>query len=341
MEVKELEIKINKARNEKVTAKYVKVLLDKVLKGYEITKDDARFLYSADYNALVSASKKIRETFCGDSFDMCTIINAKSGKCPENCKFCAQSAFYHTSVECYGLLPNEVIIKDAIEKYKMGIPRYSLVSSGKNLSDKDIDRVCEIVEEIHKEVPVEICISGGLISEEGFEKLKKAGVRRIHNNLETSRNYFPSVCTTHSYDQKLKAIADAKEAGMEICSGGIIGLGESREDRLDMIFELKKLKVNSIPINVLNPIPKTPLENNEILSEEEINRTVAVYRFVYPSATLRLAGGRALMKSFGRTAFEAGANAAISGDMLTTHGVSTKDDIEMIESLDYKIRLIS
>lgn len=316
-------------------------LKERVLNGYEIDKYEAKFLYNANYEDLVSAAKEIRKKFCGDSFDMCTIINAKSGKCPENCKFCAQSAYYPTNVETYNLLDKEIIVKDAINKYNQGIPRYSLVSSGKGLSSDDIDKVCEIVSEIHKHIPVEICISGGLISEEGFKKLKNAGVRRIHNNLETSRNYFPSICTTHLYEQKINAIKAAKASGMEICSGGIIGLGESRDDRIDMIYELKKLDVNSIPVNVLNPIPNTPLANNEILSEEEINRTIAVFRFVIPTATIRLAGGRANMNELGKSAFEAGANAAITGDMLTTHGVTTKDDMKMIESLDYKIRLIS
>lgn len=323
---------------EKIT---VEDLKNKVLDGYEISREDARFLYNADYKELTQASKEIREKFCGDSFDMCTIINAKSGRCPENCKFCAQSAFYNTDVKTYSLLSKDIIVNDAIDKYNQGVPRYSLVSSGKNLSNDDIDRVCEIVEEIHRQVPVEVCISGGLINEEGFEKLKKAGVTRIHNNLETSRNFFPSICTTHLYDQKIKAIKAAKKANMEICSGGIIGLGESREDRLDMIYQLKELEVNSIPVNVLNPIPHTPLENNEILSEEEINRTIAVFRFVIPDATIRLAGGRANMAGLGKSAFEAGANAAITGDMLTTHGVTINDDKRMIESLNYKVRLIS
>lgn len=157
---------------EKIT---VEDLKNKVLDGYEISREDARFLYNADYKELTQASKEIREKFCGDSFDMCTIINAKSGRCPENCKFCAQSAFYNTDVKTYSLLSKDIIVNDAIDKYNQGVPRYSLVSSGKNLSSEDIDNVCEIVEEIHRQVPVEVCISGGLINEEGFEKLKKQG----------------------------------------------------------------------------------------------------------------------------------------------------------------------
>lgn len=316
-------------------------LKQKVIDGYKITKEEAMKLYSADYEELLAASKEIREECCGNAFDICTIINAKSGRCSENCKFCAQSGHYHTNAEVYPLLEDQIIIEDAFKQYQNGILRYSLVSSGRKLSSEDIDRVCHIVQEIKKRCDIHICISAGLLSEAEFQKLHEAGVERVHNNLETSRNYFPNICTTHQFDEKIRAIEDAKKVGMEVCSGGIIGLGESREDRIDMIMELRNLDIHSIPINVLNPIPNTPLEHNPILCEEEINRTIAVYRFIMPHAALRLAGGRALMAEMGKTAFEAGANAAISGDMLTTYGISVEDDFRMIESLNYKIQLIS
>lgn len=317
---------------------YLEDLKNKVLEGGQVSRQEAIDLYKEDYEELRAAAEEIRKHFCQDQFDMCTIINAKSGHCPENCKFCAQSAHNQAKVEVYSLLDKDTIVEDAIEKYRRGVPRYSLVSAGKSLTEEDIDKVCEIVEAIHAIEPdVKVCLSGGLISAEGFKKLKAAGVRRIHNNLESSENFFKEICTTHSYDQKIQAIQDAKEAGMEVCSGGIIGLGESIEDRVDMFFRLRDLEVASIPVNVLNPVKGTPLEDNRILDQEEINRTVAVCRFINPKAAIRLAGGRANMEELGKSCFRSGANAAITGDMLTTHGASLEDDMEMVKEMDYNI----
>ncbi|MDU2353748.1 MULTISPECIES: biotin synthase BioB [Anaerococcus] len=313
-------------------------LKNKVLNGGDISRQEAIDLYKEDYDELRKAAEEIREHFCQDQFDMCTIINAKSGHCPENCKFCAQSTHSHAEVEVYSLLDKDTIVKDAIEKYRRGVPRYSLVSSGKSLTEDDIDKVCEIVKDIHEQEPeVKVCLSGGLISAEGFKKLKDAGVLRIHNNLESSENFFKEICTSHTYDQKIQAIKDAKNAGMEVCSGGIIGLGEDIEDRVDMFFNLRNLNVASIPVNVLNPVKGTPMENNKILDQEEINRTIAICRFINPKAAIRLAGGRANMEELGKSCFRSGANAAITGDMLTTRGASLEDDMQMVKEMDYDI----
>ncbi|MBP2070268.1 MULTISPECIES: biotin synthase BioB [Anaerococcus] len=313
-------------------------LKNKVLNGGDISRQEAIDLYKEDYDELRKAAEEIREHFCQDQFDMCTIINAKSGRCPENCKFCAQSAHSNTEVEAYSLLDKDIIVKDAVDKYRRGVPRYSLVSSGRSLTEDDIDKVCEIVKEIHQQEPeVKVCLSGGLISAEGFKKLKDAGVLRIHNNLESSENFFKEICTSHTYDQKVQAIKNAKDAGMEVCSGGIIGLGEGIEDRVDMFFNLKDLNVASIPVNVLNPVKGTALENNKILDQEEINRTIAICRFINPKAAIRLAGGRANMEELGKSCFRSGANAAITGDMLTTRGASLEDDMQMVKEMDYDI----
>lgn len=313
-------------------------LKNKVLNGGDISRQEAIDLYKEDYDELRKAAEEIREHFCQDQFDMCTIINAKSGRCPENCKFCAQSAHSNTEVEAYSLLDKDIIVKDAVDKYRRGVPRYSLVSSGRSLTEDDIDKVCEIVKEIHQQEPeVKVCLSGGLISAEGFKKLKDAGVLRIHNNLESSENFFKEICTSHTYDQKVQAIKNAKDAGMEVCSGGIIGLGEDIEDRVDMFFNLRNLNVASIPVNVLNPVKGTPMENNKILDQEEINRTIAICRFINPKAAIRLAGGRANMEELGKSCFRSGANAAITGDMLTTRGASLEDDMQMVKEMDYDI----
>lgn len=316
-------------------------LKEKIKKGYEIKREEAIEVYKSDYKNLTEAADELREYFCGNDFDVCTIINAKSGRCSENCKFCAQSAHYKTNIKEYELLDEEIIVKDALDKYKRGIPRYSMVASGKGLTPKDIDKVCRITRKIYEKAPgIKVCISGGIISEESFEKLKAAGITRIHNNLETSRKFFPEICTTHTYDQKIDTIKAAKEAGMEICSGGLIGLGEGFEDRIDMALELRDLKVHSVPINLLNPIKNTPLENREPLSMEEVNRTCATFRFILPKALIRLAGGRSLMEDFGTSALKSGANAAISGVLLTTKGISIEDDMERFKELNYKVKAV-
>lgn len=316
-------------------------LKEKIKNGYVITREEAIEVYNSDYDELTKAADELREYFCGNDFDVCTIINAKSGKCSENCKFCAQSGHYHTNVKEYDLLDEDVIVKDALDKYNRGIPRYSMVASGKGLTPKDIDKICSITRKIYEKAPgIKVCISGGIISEESFEKLKAAGITRIHNNLETSRNFFPEICTTHTYDQKIETIKAAQEAGMEICSGGLIGLGEDFKDRIDMALQLRDLDVHSVPINLLNPIKNTPLENNEPLPMEEVNRTCATFRFIMPKALIRLAGGRALMEEFGESAFKSGANAAISGVLLTTKGISIEDDMKRIKDLDYQVKAV-
>lgn len=316
-------------------------LKEKVLKGYDINKEEAMYLYNSDFNLLKESANEIREFYMKDSFDLCTIINAKSGSCSENCKFCAQSAHYSTNVDSYALLDDETIINDAIKQKNQGILRYSIVTSGKKLSDEDVLKEAEIIKKLKEVCDIEVCISNGLLSYENFKILKEAGASRVHNNLEASESFFPSICTTHSINDKIKAIKDARRAGLEVCSGGIIGLGENREQRIEMAMKLRELNIKSIPINVLSPIPNTPLGNNETLSEEEVIRTIAVYRFILKDSFIRLAGGRALFEDKGKSIFKSGANAAISGDMLTTSGINTKLDLEMLKELNYTPRILS
>lgn len=312
-------------------------LKDKVINGYDITKEEAMELYSANFEDLKKCANEIREHFCSNNFNFCTIINAKSGKCSEDCKFCAQSAHYGHNSDEYGLLNEDVVVADAKRNKEAGIERYSLVTSGKRLSDAEVDRVCQTIKKVKEEVGVEVCASFGLLDKENYQKLYDVGVRRVHNNLEASREFFETVCTTHSYDEKIAAINAAQEVGMEVCSGGIIGLGESRKDRIDMAFDLKKLGVESVPVNVLNAIEGTPMASNERLTQEEVNRTIAVYRFILKDAYIRLAGGRALLDDTGKESFMSGANASISGNLLTTQGMAPKTDIEMVHELGYEI----
>lgn len=314
-------------------------LKQKVLNGGEITREEAILLADAPIDELCAAANEIRERFCGDIFDMCTIINGKSGRCSENCKYCAQSAHYNTLCEEYPLLSTEKLIEGALYNYERGVLRYSIVCSGKRLSVSEVDSLCESIRAIKKACPIKICISAGLLDEASFRKLKDAGVDRVHNNLESSRRFFPEVCTTHSFDDKIAAINAAKSAGLEVCSGGILGLGEMFEDRIDMVLEARKLGVKSIPVNILNPIPNTPFEKNPVLSEEEAVRTVAIFRFLIPDGQIRLAGGRGLLSDMGKSLFRSGANAAISGDMLTTRGISIDNDMKMCDELGYRVEL--
>lgn len=309
-----------------------------VLQGKQISREEALWLYQQPLEALCRKADEIRAHFCSNGFDICTIINGKSGRCSENCRFCAQSAHNHTGAEEYPLLPNEEILAQAKVNDAQGVLRYSIVTSGKRLSDEEVERMCHAVGQIRKETNIAVCISFGLLKEEQYRRLKEAGVTRVHNNLETSRRNFPNVCTTHTFDDKINAIRAAQAAGLSVCSGGIMGLGETVEDRIDMALTLRELGIRSVPVNMLNPIPGTPLEHNEKLTAEDMCRIVAVYRFLLPDASIRLAGGRGLLADKGKSCFRSGANAAISGDMLTTAGITVATDMELLKELGYEVR---
>lgn len=318
----------------------VRQLKEKVMSGEWIGKEEALQLAAAPLEELTEAADEIRRRYCGDTFDICTIINGKSGKCSEDCKFCAQSSRYHTGLkDTYPLLGTEELLKEAKYNADRGVLRYSIVTSGRCLSDREVEQLCDSIRRIKEETDIRICVSLGLLREEQFRRLKEAGADRVHCNLESSERYFPQVCTTHTYEEKTAAIQAAKRVGLSVCSGGILGLGESVEDRIDMVLTARKLGVRSIPVNVLNPIPGTPYEKNPVLSGEEILRCTAVFRFLIPDGLIRLAGGRGLMEDKGKKCFQSGANAAISGDMLTTAGITVESDMEMIRSLGYKVSL--
>lgn len=311
----------------------------KVLAGGEITKEEALLLVQQDLEELCAAANEIRQAFCDNAFDICTIINGKSGRCSENCKYCAQSACYTTDIESYPLLSTEEILAEAKKNAEQGVLRYSIVTSGRSLNDEEIDQVCESIREICSQVDIEICASFGLLQKEQLRKLKEAGVTRIHNNLEASARFFPQVCTSHTHEEKVATIHAAHQVGLNVCSGGIMGLGETMEDRIDMAMELRSLGVKSVPVNMLNPIPGTPYEHREHLSMEEMRRIVAIYRFLLPDASIRLAGGRGIMQDKGVSCFQSGANAAISGDMLTTSGITVEKDMQILEELGYEPKL--
>lgn len=315
----------------------VNELKEKILSGGEVNREEAVELVKEPLRELCSAADEIRAHFCGNSFDLCTIVNGKCGKCSEDCKYCAQSAHYHTTcTESYPLLPAEELVRQAKRNASQGVLRYSIVTSGKRLSEEEIDQFCESIREIRRQTDIQVCVSFGLQTKEQFVKLKDAGASRVHCNLETSARFFPEVCTTHSYEEKIETLKAAKSAGLEVCSGGIMGLGETMEDRIDMVLTARELGVKSIPVNLLNPIPGTPYEKNRVLTKDEFAKIIAVFRFLIPEGAIRLAGGRGLLGDKGEKCFRSGANAAISGDMLTTAGITVQTDMELLKRLGYQ-----
>ncbi len=316
----------------------IKKLQEKLYAGELLTREEILPLAEAPLEPLCRAADEIRRHFCEEHFDLCTIINGKCGKCPEDCKYCAQSAYYTTSCgETYPLLPVEKIVEQAKKNAGQGVLRYSIVTSGRRLSEAEVEQVCESIRAVRRETGIEVCVSFGLLSEADFKKIREAGASRVHCNLESSERFFPQVCTTHTYADKIETLRAAKRAGLEVCSGGIMGLGETMEDRIDMALTARELGVKSIPVNVLNPIPGTPYENNRVLTNEEVRRIVAVFRFIIPDASIRLAGGRGLLGDKGEACFQSGANAAISGDMLTTAGITVETDMALLKKLGYSV----
>ncbi|MBP5748736.1 MAG: biotin synthase BioB, partial [Treponema sp.] len=301
----------------------VEELKEKIIAGdYKVNFDEALSLFSfEDSGLLFSAANEIRMAKCPRKTSVCSIINAKQGNCGEDCKYCAQSCRWNTSCKTSGLIGVEEAVEKCRKALDFKVPRLSLVTAGRALIGKDFLHLLECFRAISRQCPeLKTCASLGIISYEQMVMLKEAGVVRYHHNLETSKEFFPNICTTHTWQERMDTLLAARKAGLELCCGGIIGLGESREDRLSLAFDLFALKPESIPLNILSPIKGTPLENAQALCKEEILRTISVFRFVLPDSTIRIAAGRKSLGANGRDAFLCGANALISGDLLTIPG---------------------
>ncbi len=309
----------------------VKELVEEIISGYRIKRGhDLDFLLSTDLLELCEGADKIREYYCGNKVNLCTIINGRSGKCSEDCKFCAQSGHHITGIEEYSFLDVDTILEDCKRNEAEGVHRYSIVTAGRLIQGEDLNRALDAYQKMSEECDIELCASHGLLTEEDYIALKAAGVKRYHENIETSKRNFANVCTTHTYEDKIHCIKLAKKAGLEVCSGGIIGMGETWEDRIDMAISLSELGIQSIPINAIMPIKGTPFESLPRVTEEDMLRTVAIFRMINPEADIRLAAGRATMEKSGEKAFHSGANATITGNMLTTSGNNIKQDIDML-----------
>ena len=310
-------------------------LAQEIVDGRRIKReDDLSFFLNCDLKELCEGADRIRAYFIGDKVDLCSIINGRSGRCPEDCKYCAQSAHNHTNCEVYDFLPEEKIVEACKMNESEGVDRFPIVTAGRALTGTEFEKAIHAFETMHQECKIDLCASMGFLNEEQLHRLHEAGVTSYHHNIETSRRNFPNICTTHTYDQKIETLKKVKAEGMCACSGGIIGMGETWEDRLDMAVGLAELGIDSIPINALMPIKGTPLENLPQLTEKEILRTIAFFRYINPAANIRLAAGRALLTNDGEIAFQSGASETITGNMLTTAACATiRSDRQMLENL--------
>lgn len=295
---------------------------------------EALQLYNLPFHELISRADRVRHEMVGDVMEMCSIINARSGRCSEDCKFCAQSAHYRTGIENYPLITAESLLEGARRAHAVGSRYFGIVTSGEALTDDEVAQMADAVRVINAEVDINICASLGGLRREQLALLHDAGVVRYHHNIETSRRYYAEIVSTHTFDHRQQTIHAAAEVGMSVCSGGIIGMGETREDRIDMALTLRELPVQSVPINVLLPIPGTPLAHMAPLSPVEVVKTVAIFRLLMPEKTIKLAAGReSVLKDFQGMAFFAGANSMMIGGYLTRHGRADEEDQRLIEEI--------
>ncbi|MBU1568774.1 MAG: biotin synthase BioB [Proteobacteria bacterium] len=312
--------------------------LQQILSGKNLEFDQALALVQqSDPTQLFQAADELRLNLHKNRLDLCSIVNAKSGKCSEDCKFCAQSSHYNVEVASYEAVDREKAISLARENEQHGVQRFSLVTAGKTVSDKNLLEFSCIYQQLQHETNLSLCASMGLLTREKARQLKDMGVSRYHCNLETARSYFPEVCSTHTWGEKVATIRIAQDAGLEVCSGGIIGMGESLAQRLELAFELRELGILSIPLNILTPIKDTPFAGLKPLSVGEVLTCVAMFRFINPNAIIRLAGGRNLLGDQQHRCFTSGANGSIVGNYLTTIGNNLTEDIAMFQSLGFDL----
>lgn len=313
-------------------------IVSRALKGMGASIDEAMELNSTCTNdQLCEAADRVRRERTGSTIDTCSIVNARSGRCSEDCKWCAQSRHYHTGIEEYDLIDDNVLEEAANTCAERGVHRFSMVTSGRRMTGKALEKACAMFRAIAVRHPqLQLCASMGLLGLDDLKKLREAGVSRYHCNLETSASYFPTLCTTHTHADKLRTIAAAREAGMQVCSGGIIGMGEGMRERLEMCAQARDAGAVSIPVNILSPIPGTALEHTPLIEEEEIVRTAALMRLVAPDTVLRFAGGRArLSQATTERMLRGGINGAMIGDLLTTAGSSVENDFALFKRLGY------
>ena len=300
----------------------------------EIIKDTTESLLDMPLDELISRADALRREYIGDKMELCSIINAKSGRCTEDCKFCAQSARHNTNVLVHPLKEKAEMVQAAKNAKEIGAKNFGIVTSGNKLTNAEVQTIAEAVSEITQSIGISPCASLGALEKKQLQLLKRSGLTRYHHNIETSRNFYPKIVSTHSFDERIETIKAAKEIGMKVCSGGIIGLGEKWQDRIEMAQTLKELNVDSVPLNILIPIPGTPLENIESISIDDVIRTICIFRIILKDKTIKVAAGReSVLKDSQPKAFQAGANGMIIGGYLTIKGATVSSDNALIEEV--------
>ncbi|RMH81096.1 MAG: biotin synthase BioB [Acidobacteria bacterium] len=318
---------------------------EKALEYRPLSREEALILLDVprEYIALMTyLAQKVKDKFHPpDRIEFCSIINAKSGACSEDCRFCAQSKFYRTPINIYPLVPKDEILEGAYRGVEYGANRYCVVLSGRSATEEEVERICEAISQIKEEsLPINVCVSAGTLDKGSLEKLKQAGVRRVNHNLEASENFFPNIVSTHSWRERLQTIKNIKAVGLSTCSGGIFGMGESKEDRVDLALTYRELEVDSIPLNFLMPIEGTPMEGATGVTPLEALRIIAMFRFTNPKAELRLCGGREQnLRDFHGMAVLM-TNALMVGGYLTRAGRDIKKDYQLLKDLGFE-RLVS
>lgn len=312
--------------------------MDKVLAGGSITFEEAeQLLATNNIMVLADCANTITRAFNGDTVDVEALINAKSGKCPEDCSFCAQSSFYDTGITKYPLLPKQVLVDNAKKAKDSGATSFCLVCAYRDPPEKDFQQICETISEIRSRVDIEVNVSLGFMTAARARRLRELGVKRYNHNLEAAESYFSKICKTHDFADRVNTARVVKEAGLELCSGGIIGMGESKKERLELAFSLASLHPEEVPINILIGREGTPMAGFEPIEPLEAIKTIAVWRFIMPKTILKIAGGREVhLKDKDRLALKAGANGIITGGYLTTGGNEPNKDIAMIREIGLK-----
>ena len=297
-------------------------------------KNNKKSLLKLSLTQLMGKADKVRKKYLGDKLELCSIINAKSGLCTENCRFCAQSSRHKAEVSVYPLKSIEEMVKTAENAKRIGAKKFGIVTSGNRIKGTELDRIIEAISQIKKKVGISVCASLGALNRDELKKLKKAGLSRYHHNIETSPRFYSQIVSTHSFNERLNTIKAAKEVGLEVCSGGIIGMGETWQDRIDMAELLKKLKVDSIPINLLVPIKGTPMESMKTISCSDAIRALAIFRIILKDKIVKIAAGReTVLKDFQGSGFMAGANGMLIGGYLTVRGREVDKDHELVEEV--------
>jgi len=321
---------------------FIDSCMKKVINGNTISFDEAERLISTDNLIKLSDSANlITRKFSQDSVDVETLLNAKSGNCPEGCSFCAQSTFYETGITKYPLLPDEIILNKAMEAKMNGAVSFCLVCAYREPPQNDFEKICKVIERLRKVVDMDINVSLGFMTPERAQRLKSLGVKRYNHNLEASESFFSEICKTHDFADRVKTARIVKDAGLELCCGGIIGMGETPKQRIELGFALSALEPDEVPINILIPRKGTPKElENCSINTMDIIRTIAVWRFIMPKTILKIAGGREVyFKDNGKLALQAGANGIITGGYLTTNGNAPNKDIQMIHEIGLDTRI--